>query len=531
MKGLLLGVAVLSALPALMVLTGCGNDGSRTAPGVAGGRGAVPGVLRQALPVEPNTLDPALIQDTFTAEMVQNLYEGLVGWDEKNQIVPKVAAALPALSADGRTYTFTLRENVTFPGGKAVTSEDVKYSLTRALDPKLASPTAMSYLDDILGAKEVADGETPDLAGVTVVDPKTVRITLLAPRAYFLGKLTYPTGFIVSKEAVAKGPNTPAGARTIDGTNAGEAGTGPFRLASYTRASKLILDANPNYWAGKPKLSRIERPIVLDAKTVRNKYDTGQLDLMILEKSDYDAAKSDPAQAGQIHLYDRAATWYLAVNCVQYPPFKDKRVRQAVAHAINKDSIVKEVTRGVFLKAEGILPPGIAGYDKRFKGLTYDPEKAKALLAAAGYPGGRGLPPLRLTLVEKQPDFVKPAEVMREQLIAVGFPVQLKEAEHATALRAYHNREFDLFYTAWYADYVDPQDFLSLLLRSDATENATGYNNPAFDVLVRRGDAESDPEKRASLYAKANAIAVNDAPWVPVAYGRDVEQMRPGVTG
>jgi ABC-type transport system substrate-binding protein len=323
------------------------------------------------------------------------MYEGLVGWNEKNEVVPLLAKEMPKISADGKTYTFTLRDGVKFPGGDPITADDVKYSITRALDPKLASAVAMNYLDDIVGAKEVADGKTKELTGIKVVDPKTVQITLNAPRGYFLGKLTYPTAYVLSRKEVEKGPKTEQGVPTIDSSNAGTAGEGPFRMASYVRGSKITLTANKEYWAGKPKLDGIERPIILDVQTQRNLYDSGRLDYIVLQKGDFEKDRSNPALQDQIKKWKRSATWYVGFNQMDeanYPPFKDKRVRQAFAYAIDKDAIVKSVLLDVPVKAEGILPDGIPGFNPEFKGIPFNPEKAKALLAEAGYPGGKGLP-------------------------------------------------------------------------------------------------------------------------------------------
>jgi ABC-type transport system substrate-binding protein len=174
----------------LFAVAGCNNStpGTQTGQRASGSSN----ILRYPIETEPTTLDPALVQDGPTIDLLQNMYEGLVGWNEKNEVIPLIAKEMPKISEDGRTYTFTIREEAKFPGGDPITAEDVKYSITRALDPKLASAVAMNYLDDIVGAKEVADGKTNDLKGIKVIDPKTVQISLSAPRGYFLGKLTYP---------------------------------------------------------------------------------------------------------------------------------------------------------------------------------------------------------------------------------------------------------------------------------------------------------------------------------------------------
>ena len=514
---------------------GCNNSGG-TGSGQAGtgksggGKGSTtPGVLKYPLTAEPTTLDPALVRDGPTIDMMQQVHEGLVGWNEKNEVVPLVAKEMPKITDGGKTYTFTIRDEAKFHNGRAVTAEDVKYSITRSLDKKLNSPVALNYLDDIVGAKEWAAGTTADLAGVKAIDPKTVQITLVAPRAYFLGKLTYATAYVLPKEEVEKGEKNESGAFSIGEKNC--VGCGPFKLKEYLRQSRVVLEANADYWSGKPKLTRIERPIILDSKTARNLYDSGELDYVTLEKGDYEQDKDNPDLKNDIKKWDRSATYYLGLNQTNYAPFKDKRVRQAVAHTINKGAIVKDVLLGINEQAEGVVPKGIFSYDPQFKGLAYDVDAAKKLLADAGFPGGKGLPPLTLYFREQQPDLRKTGEVVKEQLAAIGVPVSPNEMEWGAFLKLNEAKKTDFFHMRWSADYIDPQNFLSLLLATGAPENYTGYSNPEYDKLCKTADAETDQAKRTALYRQAEKIVIDDAPWVPLYYQKDLELMKPYVTG
>ena len=517
--------ALLSLSLAVIALSGCPGGGS----GGGGAPGKVAGVLRYPLTANPTTLDPALVQDGPTIDMLQQVYEGLVGWNEKSEVVPLLAASMPTLSNGGKTYTFILRDGAAFHNGRAVTAEDVKYSITRSLDKKLNSPVALNYLNDIEGADAFAKGQATEVTGIKVVDPKTIQITLIAPRAYFLGKLTYPTAYAVAKEEVEKGQKNPAGAYEIGKETA--IGSGPFKLGDYVPRSKVTLLANDKYWAGKPKLDKIERPIVLDVKTARNLYDAGQLDYVTEEKSNYEQDSKNPAIKSDIKLWDRAATFYLGINQTSIPAFKDKRVRQAINYAIDKDAIIKDVLLGVNQKAEGVLPKGIPGYDPNFKGLGYDPEKSKKLLADAGFPGGQGLPEFTLSFREQVSDLRKTAEVVKEQLGKVGIKVNLQETEWGAYLKLNNDNKHQLFHMRWSADYIDPQNFLSLLLMSSTPENHVGYKNPAYDALCSQADAESDMSKRIALYRKAEAMVVDDSPWVPLYFQKDMELMKPWVSG
>ena len=290
-------------------VAGCGPK--KSGGGSAGGS-RNPGVLKYPLTAEPTTLDPALVRDGPTIDMMQQMHEGLVGWNEKNEVVPLVASEMPKVTNGGKTYTFTIRPNAKFHNGRAVTADDVLYSLTRSLDKKVNSPVALNYLDDIVGAKEWAAGKAANLAGVKVIDPKTLEINLTEPRAYFLGKLTYATAYVLPKEEVEKGAKTVSGAYEVDEKNC--VGCGPFKFKEYLRQSRVVMEANGDYWNGKPKLTRIERPIVLDVKTARNLYDSNELDYVTLEKGDYEQDKDNPALKNDIKKWDRAATYYLGLN-------------------------------------------------------------------------------------------------------------------------------------------------------------------------------------------------------------------------
>ena len=523
-------LAALGALGLAALAEGCprSNSGGGTTNG--GGGGAQKGVLRYAMMAEPTTFDPALVQDGPTIDILQNIFEGMVGWNEKGEIVPLAAKELPTLSPDHKTYTFTLRDGLKFHNGRAVTAEDVVYSITRALDANLASPVAMDYLDDIAGAVEYHTGKAATVSGLKAVDAKTVAITITAPRAYFLGKFTYGTAYIVAKEEVAKGEKSAKGGAPFIGATTA-IGTGPFKLASYTRQGKVVLDANPDYWGGKPKLDHIERPIILDAKTARDLYDSGELDYLDEPRGSYESDRNDPALKDQLYTYPRSATWYVGLNQGEYPPFKDARVRQAIAHAIDKKAIVDSVLLGVNDVAGGFVPEGIFSYDASYKGLEHDPEKAKKLLADAGFPNGTGLPPLTISFREQIPEIRKTCEVLKEQLSAIGVNISLNEMEWLAFLNQNTANKSMAFHMRWSADYLDPQDFLSLFLSSKGAENHTGYHNPEVDKLCAQADGESDQAKRTALYQQIDKITTGDAPIIPIYYQKDIELRKPYVTG
>jgi oligopeptide transport system substrate-binding protein len=360
--------------------------------------------------------------------------------------------------------------------------------------------------------------------GLEAPDERTLKITIDAPKAYFLSKLTYPTAYAVCREAIA------ATGGTV--TEKSSVGTGPFRLAEYRRGDRIVLEANPDYYEGAPKLARIERRILLDGNTRHDKFEAGELDVTDVSMAQYRADAESPELKPLLHVFERPAVFYLALNQQHFAPFKDRRVRQAFAHAVNKREILSTVHEGLPRLAEGAVPYGVPGHDPAFKGLQYDPAKARRLLAEAGYPDGRNFPPLTLSFRASVDDIRNTAVAVAEDLKQnLGITVRLDETEWATFLKRRNAGEMPFYFLRWMADYPDPQNFLSTMLHSRAPENALGYANPEFDRLCDQADLMQDEPQRFATYRKAERIVVDDAPWIPLYYQTDVELWNPRLQG
>jgi len=497
----------------VMATFGCGRHGT----------GPRENVLRYALQTNPTQLDPAAVEDGDTIDLLMQIFEGLVQWNEHNEIVPNIAKSWD-ISPDGRTYTFHLRDDVRFHNGRPVTAEDFVYSITRALLPATKSGTASTYLNDIVGAQEVLAGKCTVLSGVQALDSHTLRIRLAHRTPYFLGKLTYPTAYVVCREAIEAN-----GGRFDERTMIG---TGPFKLVSYQPGYAVVLSANPNYHGGRPLLAGIRRPILPDSTARQTAYESGETDITDVQLGDLDRIRQDPELRQQLHEYARPAIWYLALNQQAFPPFRDRRVRRAFAYAIDKDEVIRIALKGTVQKAAGIIPPGIPGYDPAYRGLEYNPRKAQQLLAQAGYPGGKGFPKLVISYRQGYKQIEDAVLVMREDLKRnLGIDVSTQQVEWAQFLTQRANGSMACYHLRWMADYLDPQDFLSLMLHTGAKENTLGYSNPEFDRLCDRADVEADPNKRIRLYRKAERIAVEDAPWVCLYFQHDLELQKPYVNG
>jgi oligopeptide transport system substrate-binding protein len=512
--------ATCSILTAMALLYGC-TRGKHT--GSSTGGSAKAATLRYPLTLEPATLDPACINETPTLEMLQNIYDGLVIFDENNRIVPNLAEKWE-ISPDGKTYTFHLRPDVRFHNGRQLTSADVKYSLERALWKETKSGVAGTYLAGISGCKEAATGARRDLPGVSTPDPLTVVIQLTGPRGYFLGELAYPTGWVVCREAIEKNGGVLDEKATV--------GTGPYTLASYRHGYGFVLTPNPSYWGEKPKVDRIERPIIRDSQTVHVRYENNELDMCSDSPADFLKDKSNPALRDQIHVMPSGLTTFLVMQPKRQPAFADRRVRRAIAMAINRDDVVKIASQGVWQRADSFLPPGFPGFNANFRKIPYDPDGARKLLAEAGFPDGKGFPNLTLVFEQNTPEYSALAQIVRDNLKQnLGIGVDLQEHEAATLRTDVFAQKVPFSLANWAPDYIDPQNFLSMLLRTGANMNFSSYSNPQFDALCDKADIESDMAKRLPLYQQADQIAMDDVAIFPIYYGTSRILAKPHLRG
>jgi oligopeptide transport system substrate-binding protein len=477
------------------------------------------GVLRYALAQEPVTFDPGRVQDPEGIDLLGNIFEGLVAYDAGNRIVPLLAESYEPRD-EGRVWEFRLKRNVRFHSGRAVTAADFKWSLERNLAPELASPTALNYLGDIVGAEAVSEGRSKELTGVQVVDDHTLRIELKEPRPYFLGKITYPVGFVLDREA--------AGSTTIL-NEAGLVGTGPYRIGQIAPDQRVTLEAFDEYHGGAPSLARIERPVVKDAVTRLNMYRQGELHMLAVQRTEIEAVRRDADLSSQLRQLARPVTFYIGLNRNLYRPFQDVRVRRAVAMAIDRERIAGELLNG--------MPPGrtlvaheVMGYRPDYQGLQFNPEEARRLLADAGYPGGRGLPAWELSYIEAAPDsriVVEGVEASLRQHL--GFPVRLRSTERSVFFERRNASQLQGIFLSWGADYLDPQNFLSFLFLSDSPMNFDGYRNADFDAVAREADRTVDEGRRIELYHQAEDILIQDVARIPLYYGQDSLLVRPSV--
>jgi len=462
-------------------------------------------VFRYRLGSDPPSLDPIHCYDTSSATIVLKIFEGLVDQEPATlEVVPALAESWE-ISGDGLTYTFHLKKGVRFHNGREVTSEDFRFNFERCLLPENRSERSW-VLSPIKGAKEMTAGKSRTLAGMETPDDYTVVLHLEKPFAPFLSYLAMEAARVAAREG-------------IDGDDFIPIGTGPFKYISWDHGIRVSLEANRGYHGGEVGLGRVDFEVIPDVGVAFQKFVAGELDLV------------DEIPPGQLTLIrerypDTVKTWpYLRIEYIGFnhtrPPFRNNvKLRRALSYAVDRKSIVESLYEGAARVPTGILPPGIPGRDESIEGYRYDPEKAKRLLAEAGYPGGKGLPELTLWYNTNE-RHEQVMQFIRSNLEKIGLRVRLKSLDWPAYLKACESFEPDMYRLGWVADIPDADNFLYILLHSSQIGppgNYSGYSNPEFDRLVEQARLTADPVKRSELYARADRIAVEDACWILYAY-------------
>ncbi len=460
------------------------------------------------------TLDPAIGYDWQNWSMIKALFDRLMDY------VPGTTELRPGLaesydvSPDGTVFTFHLHHGVKFTNGRELTAEDVKYSLDRVTNPKTQSPGA-GFFSSIKGYEEVAAGKADSLAGVTVVDPYTVKIELSHPDATILHVMALNFSSVVPKEAVDKW-----------GTDFGHhpVGSGAFMMTDWTIGQHVILEKNPDYWRkGVPYLDKITFEIGQEPIVALLRLQKGEIDIPGdgIPPAKFTEVMKNPDEAKDVVKGQQLATTYVTMN-VEMKPFDNVKVRQAVNMAINKDRII-QIINGRAVPANQPLPPEMPGYAKDYKGYAYDPAKAKDLLKEAGLADGFST---ELYVMNTDPN-PRIAQAIQQDLAQVGIKVAIKSLEQANVIAAGGTpKTAPMIWSggmAWIADFPDPSDFYGPILGcAGAVQggwNWSWYCNKELDAEAKAADAMTAPDQQQARNAKWAEIFTKimaDAPWVPI---------------
>lgn len=454
---------------------------------------------------DPPTLDPALANDGRSTFVVRQIFSGLVTLDGDLEVVPDLAERW-TVSADGRTYTFTLRPSAQFHDGRPVTTADVVYSMERACDPALGPNLPCgTYLIDIVGVRGKLAGRADQIAGLHAIDEHTLAIDVDAPKSYFLSKLTYNTAYVVDRANVEQG----------DDWTEQPNGTGPFRLVEWEHDRGMVFARNEGFYRTPPLLERVELLLGANASQPRYLYEQGEIDYTevgtsLLSWLEYE----DNPFKDELRVTPELSLSYVGFN-TQMPPLDDPKVRQALTLAVDRDKIARVTYEGRLTQARGILPPGLPGYDPDLEGLPYDPDRARQLLAESRYGGPEDMP--RIKLYTSGGGLAATLrQVYREEL---GLEIELRQVEWSDLLAGLDERRYAMYVLSWIADYPDPQNFLEVLFHSSSPNNYSAYVNPEVDRLLEEAAVEQNSARRLELYREAERLVVADAAVIPVTHG------------
>lgn len=451
---------------------------------------------------EPKSLDPQAVTAINDFRILMNLYDGLVRYKDGSLEVEPSLAESWTISEDGTEYTFELRDGVKFHDGTSFEASDVVFNFDRMLDEDHpyhhTGPFPLSFFFSAI-------------EDVVAVDDDTVKFKLNAPYAPFLSNLAYPTGLIVSPDAVKK-HDKDFGRNPV--------GTGPFKFAEWESNAKVVVTANESYWEGKPALeAAVFRPIT-DGNTRVAEMLSGGLDMMVEIPPDsvakFNGDGYELAEQAGPHL------WFLILNAKE-GPFADKRVRQAVNYAIDKKTLVEDVLQGTAAIAAGPTPPAFSwAYNESLEPYPYNPEKAKELLKEAGFEKAT----LTFYVTEGGSGMLDPVPMgtaIQADLAKVGLDVKIETYEWNTFLGKVNpglEGKADMAEMAWMTN--DPDTLPYLALRTEAWPDKGGFNsgyysNPEVDKLLDAARASTDQAERARLYKEMQEVVYDDAPWAFIA--------------
>jgi oligopeptide transport system substrate-binding protein len=511
-------VFLATALFCIIVLTGCMPEKEKEKEAEAPITVTVETPL-SLYGIDPHTLDPAVSGEMTSHEYIMQIFSGLVRLDENLEPAPDISREWK-VSKDGRTYTFYLNRNVKFHNGQEVKAGDVKYSWERACSPDTGSHTAATYLGDIVGAKEMLAGVSKDISGVRVLDDYTLEVTIEAPRSYFLFKLCYPTAFVVDKANVKSGgvwwkrPN----------------GTGPFKLKQWSENELLVLERNELYYGEVPKIPSVNYH--LWAGVPMRMYETGEIDVtsVYLDYIDRVTDEAGPFYR-DLEIVPELSLNYIGFNCSR-PPFDDVNIRRAFTMAIDKDKLVSLVYRDMVARADGILPPGIPGFNEVLSGLHYDVEGARQLIKASRYGDVSALPPITITTAGWGGQISQALEaIVHEWRTNLGVNVKVRQLEPEWFFYNLMEEKDEMYITGWIADYPHPQNFLEVLFGSGVENNYGEYSNPEVDELLERAGMEMDSGRSLKMYQEVEQKLVDDAACLPLWFGENYILVKSYVKG
>jgi oligopeptide transport system substrate-binding protein len=545
------GATTTSAPPAASVPPGASAPAESPAASVADL--ATDQILKIDLGTEPPTLDPNKAQDSTSIAVLSAVQRGLVYFDKDLKIVPELADALPVVSADAKTLTFTLKDGIKYSNGDPIVAGDFVYSMKRTIDPRTAAP--YSYvMAEVAGAADLlalagkdpapSDADVDALmakVGISAPDDKTLIINLSTPATYFTSVL-------------ALWINVPIQEKWITSPNATEAanyvGTGPYVLDTWNHNSQIVLKPNPN-WSGdvKSTLTEIDMSMTSEPAQAQAAYEAGDLDMVLTPSEDVQRVKADPTLGPQVVEIPQLAITYYDYNngidpktlkpfaaCADLKkcPTMNKDFRIALTQAIDKKAFIDATFAGVGEPANSFVMPGIPGYQADLDPYPFDLAAAKehmtTALAAIGVATAADLGKLKFGFNSgsgHEPRVAFLAEAWRQ---AFGLETEQIGSDFSVFLTQRTAGEYQIARDGWGADYPHANNQLGLFVCGGGN-NDVQYCNPDFDTLIAQAAAEPDQDKQVALYNQAQTLLMGDAAFIPLRFGLTVYEVQPYVSG
>jgi oligopeptide transport system substrate-binding protein len=491
-----------------------------------------------------DTLDPALTQGGL-GEPFNIMFSGLVTLQDDGTVAKQLAESYQ-ISPDRLTYTFTLRSGLKFSDGTPLDANDVAYSINRVLLPATKS-SVTGYLNLLKDYDKVTSGQIPTLIGDSIIvkSPTVISLVISKPVAYFLQALTYSTADVVEKKLIDK-----YGTSWTDHLAEG-GGNGPFKVQSYGHTTGLVLVPNANYYAFRPKLQKIIYTIASDRDSIYKAYQAGQYDMAGVPPALDSVAKTKPGY----QLVPALTSRFIELNYL-VKPLDNIHIRQALDLAINKDLIIGRIIGSIVTPSNHIVPNGMPGYNQNLTGpagvagTAGDQTKAVQLfqqgLQEAGYSSVSQFPSLTLEYensYQAGSDTITAIVAEWKQVLGITIKtagVQSNQLLQDEVSTIGHTGPLQLWYSAWSADYPDPQDWLSNFFAKGGQDNFANYgqNNSsvaavqqAVQAQLTKADGEQNQEERIKLYQDAEQKIVNDVGWITTYQTASVALVNPKLQG
>lgn len=533
---------------AVIVLSGCATPAVPTVSDAGAGGETVSAekVLRINLGTFPDMIDPQRSSFVNEIALLKLAYEGLTRQDAELDTVPAAAESW-TYNDNATVLTFTLRDGLKYSDGSLLNAERFAYSIRRNIDPATAGEYA-SITDEILGAPEWrgcgddaaaceaakaqvmesvkathADGSA--CTGYDDAECNTLTLTLSRPAPYFHVVMSLWVTFPAKEELItAAGENW-----WLDAAN--HIGNGPFIMDTLEQGVRAFYTPNPNYWGQVPVVS-IDFAFITDSAVAFEAYKNNEFDIIGLAAEDLEVVKADPVLSQEANIYPGSCSFAVMFHQLK-EPFTDQKVREAFAHALDRDAWVQDVLRGLGSPTLTWIPKGFPGYDAEENRWGYDPEAALQAIADSSYGSVENLPPITLTFSDTPRNRTRNEWLAAKFKEVLGIDVKLDpvEATTYTALTKDINTAPQTFILGWCADYPDPQNWLSVYWRTGAFGERIGYSNPELDALLEQADTELDPEKRAQLYADAQRLLTDGAPVAFMWNNVNAYLVKPWVSG